>query len=633
MASTPSNLGQRSITGLDELHLGKVYDHQVVGRLLKYVFPQKGWTILAVLGMTGFIITQVALPLIVAWGIDGFIIPTLQGEATWGSIHIVGLVFFGNAIANMLFNFLQYFSMAKVSVEVLFGLRSDMFAHLQRQSTAFFDRSEVGRIMSRVQNDVLQLQDFMEIGVITLGDMFMLVGIAGTMLWMDFTLGLVTLAVTPILVIILLVWQRFARTSFLRVRVAISSVNSNLQENIAGVRVTQSVNRQDLNLTRFDQVNGEHLNASLRAAQYTAFMPLVVEILTVISMGLVVVVGGTMAFNGDLEIGSLIAFLLYTQRFFEPIRVLAMQYTQFQRAMASGTRIFELIDMPLEMVDMPLAKEMPTITGEIRFENVSFSYAKGIPVLQGINLHIKPGETVALVGLTGAGKTTLASLVARFYDVGDGKVTIDGHDLREVTRESLVKQMSMVLQEPFLYSTTVKENIRYRHREITDQQIVAAATAVGAHDFIISLENGYDTLLQQRGGNLSIGQRQLLSFARAVVADPRILILDEATASIDSHTEHLIQEALKTLLRGRTSIVIAHRLSTITSADKIVVLEHGRIMEMGTHRELIERKGLYAEFYSMNFGEGPQGAGGDLSVEALGREQITETSANWSPEQ
>ncbi|MQF83125.1 ABC transporter ATP-binding protein [SAR202 cluster bacterium AD-802-E10_MRT_200m] len=324
------------------------------------------------------------------------------------------------------------------------------------------------------------------------------------------------------------------------------------------------------------------------------------------------------------------AFLLYIQRLFEPIRTLAMQYTQFQRAMASGARIFELLDLEPDMMDEKNAEKLPPIRGEIKYQGVSFSYESGNNVLDDINLDIEPGQTVALVGMTGAGKTTIVSLLARFYDVTSGSITVDGYDIRTIERESLAGQMSMVLQEPFLYSTTVKENIRYRHEEVTDEQVVEAAKAVGAHEFIMKLDNGYDTILQQRGGNLSIGQRQLVSFARALVADPRILILDEATASIDSHSEHLIQEALKTVLVGRTSIVIAHRLSTITSANKIVVLEHGQIKEMGTHQELLAKEALYARLYSMNFGETLTGSKNDNSQETAGTDHILQAGSEWS---
>lgn len=309
--------------------------------------------------------------------------------------------------------------------------------------------------------------------------------------------------------------------------------------------------------------------------------------------------------TGQLELGTMVAFTLYVQRFFEPIRALVMQYAQMQRAMTAGMRIFELLDVEPNLIDSPTAKALPPIKGEVSLNQVYFSYNEGVEVLHGLDLHIAPGETAAIVGPTGAGKTSLVALVARFYDVSAGSITIDGFDVRDITRSSLASQMSMVLQEPFLYSNTVADNIRFSHRKASQEKIEQATKALGAHDFIMALPDGYQTILHERGSNLSVGQRQLIAFARALVADPRILILDEATANVDSYTERLIQDALKELLRGRTAMIIAHRLSTIREADKIIVLDQGRVAELGKHQDLLEKGGLYSRLYAMNFQDVP----------------------------
>ena len=627
--SPPVGYGHIGGSALDDQVLGKLYDHRVVIRLMRYVFRYRFWTSLSLIGMAGYIVTIVVQPLIIAWGINGFIVQEDGAGPGWGSLNVVALVFLVNTVANIAFNYVQYYALARMNVQVLYDLRTEMFDHLQKQSTSFYDRSEVGRIMSRVQNDVLQLQEFMDVAIITAGDVGLLVFIGAAMLWMNPVLGIATLATTPLLVIVMAFWQRKSRPTFVRVRTAISSVNGSLQENISGIRVAQAMNRQAVNLERFDGLNGEHMAAQLRASWLGAALLPAVELTTVAALALVVIIGGGMVLSGALGVGFLVAFLLYVQRFFEPIRTITIQYTAFQRAMASGARIFELLDIRPQMEDAHGAIDLPTIEGDIRFENVSFEYVPDVEVIHDLDLHIEPGQTVAFVGLTGAGKTTIVSLITRFYDVTKGRITIDGHDVRDVRRESIARQTSMVLQEPFLYSISVKDNIRYRHEEVSDDDIVRAAKIVGAHDFITALEDGYDTILQQRGTNLSMGQRQLISFARAVVADPRILILDEATANIDSHTERLIQDGLDRVLRGRTSIVIAHRLSTITKADRIVVLDLGRIVESGNHQELLAARGRYASLYAMNFGETLEGTGGDLSAEREGAEMLEEIATDW----
>ena len=583
---------------LDDEVFGQAFNYRVIARMVPYITPNKGLVSLAVAAMLVFTATLVAIPWLIKLAIDDFI---TGGDAT-GLAWIVAL-FVGNAMLNWGANFTQEMTIARVGQNLLYRLRGDMFHHLQSQSVSFYDKNEVGRIMSRILGDVYQLQEFLSVAVITVGNLLSLVGIAAAVLILSVKLGLISLVTIPFLILVMAVWQPFARKAFMRVRRAAAIVNGTLNENITGVRVVQAMNRQERNADLFERKNRKNLDASVHASGISSGLLPSVDMLTAISIGLVLFFGARLVGSNALEVGALVAFVMYIQRFFDPIRSLTMQYTQLQRAMASGIRIFELLDTEPELEDRPDAEDLPPIQGRIEFRDVSYSYVEGQDVLKRVNMHVLPGQTVAIVGPTGAGKTTLVSLMSRFYDVeeGSGAILIDGHDIRDKTRESLARQTSMVLQEPFLFTGTVRENIKYTHHDTPDEDMIAAAKAVGAHDFIERLDDGYDTLLHERGVNLSVGQRQLISFARAIIDDPRILILDEATANIDSYTEMLIQRALQNLLRGRTAIVIAHRLSTIRGADKIVVLNHGEVEEVGDHDELMDKNGLYAHLYAMNF--------------------------------
>ena len=582
----------------DEEVFGDVYDQRVVARLLPYILPYKVVASVAVVAMLIYTGTQVAVPWIIKVAIDEYVFLKDFEGLTW-----MFALFIGISLVNWLVNYVQQFAMEKVGQGVLFNLRADMFGHVQKQSMGFFDRTEVGRLMSRVQGDVSQLQEFAALVVMTLGELLSLLGIVIALLLLNFKLGLITMSVLPVLTLIMVVWQPFARKAFMWVRRAISIVNGSLNENITGVRVVQSMNRQERNLMLFDEKNVDHRDANLWASKLSSGLLPAVDILTAVAIGFALFFGARMIAGNDLALGTLIAFVLYIQRFFDPIRNLTMQYTQLQRSMASGTRIFDMLDWKPDLVDAKDAKPIGSVKGDIEMKNVSFSYVPGEDVIKDISFQIKPGEVVAVVGPTGAGKTTLVSLLSRFYDVEDGRgsILVDGHDIRAVTRNSLASQMSMVLQEPFLFSGSVRENIKYNHTNATDEQMMNAAKAVDAHEFIERLDEGYDTFLAERGINLSVGQRQLISFARAIVADPRILILDEATANIDSYTEMMIQRALLKLLKGRTAIVIAHRLSTIRGADKIIVMNLGEVTEIGNHDELVAMDGLYANLYHMNY--------------------------------
>ena len=579
----------------------KGYDPHITRRLIAYVRPYIWPFLSAMLLIVVAAGASVAGPYLVKVALDEGI-----NRGSLETLRRTTLFYLLLALIQWAGTYIRVNIMARVGQSIILDLRTDLFAHLQKLSLSFYSRYSVGRVITRVINDVGVLREFLTWAILAVArDVVMIVGIVIAMLLMDWRLSLLTFTVLPVMIAVTAAFRKRARENYRLVRSAISWVNSVLAENINGVRVVQAFSRQSVNYDYYQgTVNHNNLDANLRAARIASAYPSIIDFLGVLASALVIWAGGAAALGESVTPGVLVAFILYIDRFFEPIRDLSRRYDSFQSTMAGGERIFGLLDTPVEVQDAPGAVKIPFITGRVTFDHVSFHYSDDpTPVLQDIHLDVSPGETVALVGETGAGKSTLVKLISRFIDPVEGSVHIDGYDLRQVIQEDLRRQMGIVLQDPFLFNGTVAENIRFGRLEASDDEVEKAARAVGAHEFITRLRNGYHTTVEEGGLLLSVGQRQLISFARALLANPRILILDEATSSVDTQTERLIQEALAHLLKGRTSFVIAHRLSTVINADRIVVIHDGQIVEQGTHSELLAQGGMYCQLYRTGFEE------------------------------
>jgi ABC-type multidrug transport system fused ATPase/permease subunit len=561
--------------------------------LARLTAPYKTRTILSVFSLLFATATALAPPFLSKYAVDDGIRQHDLEKLWW----IVGAFLFAG-LANWGMSYVQTYLTGWVGERILADLRNKLFGHLQRLSLGFYERNRAGVIISRLTNDVEALDQLVTDGVTSLvQNTLTLIGTAILLFILDWRLALATLAVIPLMSIATVIFRVRSSRAYRAVRERLGLVTATLAEDIAGMRMVQAFTREQRNIQNFRDVSERYRDSNMETVVLNGLYFPFVDLLSSIALAVVLGYGGHLYFDGSVTIGTLFAFMLYVQNFFDPVQQLSQLYNTFLSATAALDKIMDVLDEEPEVVDAPQAKALPQVEGHVRFEGVRFSYRTGPEVLHGLDLDVPPGTTVALVGHTGAGKSTIAKLLARFYDPTAGRITIDGHDLRDVAQASLRRQLGIVPQEGFLFAGTVTDNIAFGRPDAAPEEVVRAAQTVGAHDFILRLEDGYETELQERGSRLSLGQRQLVALARALLADPRILILDEATSSVDIGTEQKIERALRLLLAGRTAFIIAHRLSTIRGADLIVVLEHGQIVEQGSHDELLARRGLYTSLY------------------------------------
>jgi ATP-binding cassette subfamily B protein len=577
--------------------LGKVYDSRLMHRLLKYVQPYKGLVALAVLIIILLSGLRVVGPYITKIAIDNYI-----KQANLSGLNGIAALYLVVLVALLVFEYCQSYITNLIGQKIMYDLRMQIFSHMQRLDVAYFDKTPVGRLMTRITSDVDALNELFTSGVVTIfGDLFTLAGIVLALFFMNYKLALAVFSVLPLILLVTFIFKIKVRDNYRTLRKHIARLNAFLQESITGMTVIQLFTKERRKFKQFDAINKDYLDINLQAILYYALFYPGIELIGAISIGLVIWYGGGQVLQGALSLGALIAFIQYSERFFQPISDLTEKYNILQTAMASAERIFVLLDTQPGIVSPPRPLEMNGIKGGIEFKNVWFAYKDEDYVLKDVSFSVQPGERVAIVGATGSGKTTIISLLTRFYDVPRGEILIDGVNVKNFDLQRLRSLFSVVLQDVFLFSGTIESNLRLGSNGISSDRVQLAARTVHADKFIAKLPQGYQEEVKERGNSLSVGEKQLLSFARALAFDPKVLILDEATSSVDTETELLIRDALKQLMHGRTAIIIAHRLSTIQDADRIIVLHKGVVREMGTHQELLEKRGIYYKLYQLQY--------------------------------